>query len=299
MGNSKIKLSREDHVMNSLANTVVIVCLILTLYPLWYCVVYAFNDGVDSIKGGVYFWPRAFTLDNFALVLRNGKFLHAFAVTVARTVLGTILSVSVLMLAAYALFKKNLYFRKFYMMLYVIATYIGGGTIPYYLTLRNLGLLNSFWVYILPGMGVSLYNMMLVQAFMRALPDSLDESAIIDGCGYFRAFLKIILPLCKPVIATMALFAAVGHWNDWYSTAYYTTSESLMTLSTYLTKLIQEEMARLSAQSQAQYSVTKAMLGAEALRYAALVLTIAPIITIYPFCQKYFVKGMLVGAVKA
>lgn len=299
MAKRKIKLSAEDHVMNSIANVIVIICLITTLYPLWYCVVYAFNDGIDSIKGGVYFWPRVPTLDNFALVLRNGKFISAFFVTLARTVLGTVLSVSVLMLASYSLSKKKLYFRNFYKFLYVIASYIGGGTIPYYLTLRNLGLLNSFWVYILPGMGASLYNMMLVQAFMRELPDSLEESAIIDGCGYFKSFLKIIVPLCKPIIATMTLFAAVGHWNDWYSTAYYTTSESLMTLSTYLTKLIQEEMARLNAQSQAQYSVTKAMLGAEALRYAALVLTIAPIITVYPFCQKYFVKGMLVGSVKA
>ena len=294
-----IVLSREDRVVNTIANIFVLFVLVFTLYPLWYCLVIAFNETTDSIIGGIYFWPRKFTVENFVHVIKTAGFVNAVVTSVARTVVGTIFSVTSLMLAAYALSKKDLYFRNFYKALLIFATYVGGGTIPYYLTLRNLHLLNTFWVYVLPAFGIGFFNLMLVQAFMREIPSALEESAMIDGCGYFRSFIQIMIPLCMPVIATMALFAAVGQWNDWFSTQYYTTGKHLMTLAAYLQRLIAEATAKSLELSEKEGAVTKDMLATKYLRYAALIVTIMPIITVYPFAQKYFVKGMLVGSVKA
>jgi len=294
-----IDLTKEDVLVNTIANFFVIVVLIFTLYPMWYCLIIAFNDTADSVTGGIYFWPRKFTVENFVQVIMTDGFVNAVVNSVARTVIGTFLSVASLMMAAYALSKKDLYFRKLYKALLIFATYVGGGTIPYYLTLRNLHLLNTFWVYVLPSIGIGFFNLMLVQAFMREIPDALEESAAIDGCGYFRSFIQIMIPLCSPIIATMALFAAVGQWNDWFSTQYYTTGKELMTLSAYLQRLIAEATAKAINMTNELYSPTKEQLGIKYLRYAALIVTILPIILVYPFCQKYFVKGMLVGSVKA
>ncbi len=293
-----IRLTTEDHVMNGLATFVIVFCFIVTIYPIWYCLVYAFNDGVDSIKGGMYFWPRVPTLDNFATVFKNQNIIRAYGVTIARTVIGTLLSLVVMLMASYALTKQKLYFRKFYTTLFIVSMYFGGGIVPYYLLLLNLKLLNTFWVYILPGLA-GYFNMLLIMAFLRQLPPALEDSAMIDGAGYFRIFCSVIVPLSKPIIATVAMFVAVGHWNDWFSTTYYTTNPKLMTISTYLTKLIQEESARASAQSRMTNSVTKQMLATQALKYASLIITIAPIVTIYPFAQRFFVKGMMVGSIKA
>ena len=293
-----IRLTTEDYVMNALTSAVVILCFIVTLYPLWYCLVYALNDGIDAIKGGLYFWPRVFSLENFQTVVKNQNILNAYAMTVARTVAGTVLSLAVMMAGSYALTKKDLMFRKFYTALFIISMYFGGGIVPYYLLLRDLHLLNTFWVYILPGLA-GYFNMLLIMAFIRQLPSALEDSAMIDGAGPARIFLQIIVPLSKPIIATVAMFVAVGHWNDWFSTAYYTNSPRLMTISTYLTKLIQEEVAKASVASRMENSVSKQMLATQSLKYAALIITILPIITIYPFAQKFFVKGMMVGSVKA
>lgn len=295
-------LTREDHIVNIVANVFVIIVLLFTLYPLWYTVIIALNENTDSLMGGIYFWPRMFTLDNFKQVLTSKNFPTAVFNSVARTVVGTIFSVTSLMMASYALSKsgKNgLYFRNFYKGILIFAAYVSGGTVPYYLTLHNLKLLNTFWVYVLPSIGVGFFNLMLVQAFMREIPEALEESAVIDGCGYFKCFCRIMLPLCTPIIATMALFAAVSQWNDWFSTLYYTSGSKLMTLAAYLRRLIEDAEAKALRLTSEAYSATKETLGIKYLRYAALVTTILPIITVYPFCQKYFVKGMLVGSVKA
>ena len=296
---NKTRLSREDHAVNAVSNFFVLLTLVVTLYPMWYCLIIALNDNIDSIRGGVYLWPRVPTFANILTVVQNKGFLTAFGVSISRTVVGTCFSVASLMMAAYALSKKKLYFRNFYKGLLIFASYVGGGTIPYYLTLRNLHLLNTFWVYVLPSFGIGFFNLMLVQAFMRELPDALEESAIIDGCGYFKSFLRVVMPLCTPIIATMALFSAVGHWNDWFSTNYYTTSPSLVTLAAYLQRLIAQEEGKLRNVADLNYGVDKNMLATKYLRYAALVVTIMPILTVYPFCQKFFVKGMLIGSVKA
>ena len=295
----KMRLSSEDHVVNTISNIFVIVTMVATLYPMWYCLIIALNDNFDSIRGGIYLWPRVPTFDNIRTVVQNKGFLTAFIVTVSRTVVGTVFAVSSLIMASYAMSKKKLYFRNFYKGLLIFASYVGGGTIPYYLTLRNIHLLNTFWVYVLPSFGIGFFNVMLVQAFMRQLPEALEESAIIDGCGYFKSFLQVVMPLCTPIIATMALFAAVGHWNDWFSTNYYTTSPDLVTLAAYLQRLIAQEEGKLRNVADLSYGVDKNMLATKYLRYAALVVTITPILAVYPFCQKYFVKGMLIGSVKA
>jgi len=266
---------------------------------MWYCLIYALNDNMDSISGGLYFWPRVPTLDNIITVVKNENFLYALYNSFARTIIGTVLHILSLMMVSYALSKEQMYFRKFYKGMMIFASYVSGGTIAYYLTLRNLHLLNRFAVYVVPSIGVGFFDIMLVQAFMRELPNALEEAAIIDGCGYFQSFVKVVMPLCTPIIATMALFCAVGHWNDWFSTNYYTQNPKLVTLASYLQRVITDETNKANAKAMAGLGVDRNSLAANYLQYAELVVTISPILIVYPFCQKYLVKGMLVGSVKA
>ncbi|MDR1531146.1 MAG: carbohydrate ABC transporter permease [Clostridiales bacterium] len=295
----KLRLTGEDVAMNAISALAVMAVFVVTLYPVWYCLIYALNDNVDSIKGDLYILPRVFTLENFKTIFRNVNVICSYGVSAARTLLGTLYSLALMMPAAYALTKRGkLRFYKFYTAVFIVSMYFSGGIIPFYLLLMNMRLLNTFWVYILPG-AVGYFNLLLIMAFLRELPSALEDSAMIDGANVFQILIMVVTPLSKPVIATIAMFVAVGHWNDWFSTAYYTTDPNLMTISTYLTKLVQEEQAKASMQSLAQNTVTKQMLAADMLKYACLIATIAPIVMVYPFVQKFLVQGMMVGSIKA
>lgn len=292
----KLGKSKEDRIVNLVTAALCIVVIILTVYPVYYCLIYSFNDGKDAAKQALYLWPRKFTLENYKIVFQNRAIYPAFFMTVLRSVVGTAVAVICMAMAAYALSKDNLKGRKIYMVMGVITLYFSAGVVQSYLLYREMRLLDSFWVYILPNI-YQFYYIILFISFFRELPAALEESAQMDGAGYFTILFKIIIPLSTPVIATVSLFVGVWHWNDWFHPAFFIQKESLMTLPAVLMRAMSLAEAQQTLQKMiavpSQSSTTM-----ESVRYAMLIVSILPITIIYPFVQKFFLKGMMLGAVK-
>lgn len=275
---------------------ILILFVIVTLYPVLNTLAVSLNDGMDTIRGGIYLIPRKFTWQNYLTVLRKDSLKIATVVTVSRTVIGTVVQLFVTAMLAYIVSRKDFVFKKFLTILYVLTMYVNAGLIPGYLLIKNLGLLNSFWVYIIPGM-VSAFNMIVIRTFMNGIPDSLAESAEVDGAGHMRIFIQIILPLCKPVLATVALFIAVGQWNSWFDAMLYNSfNENLTTLQYELMKLL----SSVSSQSGNIDALknTGSMVTPMSVRAATTIVTSIPIICLYPWLQRYFVAGLTIGGVK-
>jgi putative aldouronate transport system permease protein len=294
---SKLKL--KNIVYSLIIGLILTLFVIITVYPIINTLAVSFNEAMDSIRGGVHLWPRKFTLENYKTVLRKETMVTGLYISVLRTILGTILSLAVTALISFVLSRKNFVFAKPISMLFVLTMYINGGLIPTFLLNKSLGLSNNFWVYIIPGL-LSVFNMLVIRTYMNGLPDSLEESAMIDGAGYFTVFLKIIVPLCKPVFATVALFVAVGQWNSWFDTMLYCRmNEHLTTLQYELMKLL-SSVSQLSgdANVSSQTSSSAAQVTTTSIRSAATILTCLPIVALYPFLQRYFVTGLTIGGVK-
>lgn len=275
---------------------ILILFVVVTLYPVLNTLAVSLNDGMDTIRGGIYLIPRKFTWQNYLTVLRKDSLKIATVVTVSRTVIGTVVQLFVTAMLAYIVSRKDFVFKKFLTILYVLTMYVNAGLIPGYLLIKNLGLLNSFWVYIIPGM-VSAFNMIVIRTFMNGIPDSLAESAEVDGAGHMRIFMQIILPLCKPVLATVALFIAVGQWNSWFDAMLYNSfNENLTTLQYELMKLL----SSVSSQSGNIDALknTGSMVTPMSVRAATTIVTSIPIICLYPWLQRYFVAGLTIGGVK-
>ena len=217
---NRIRMSLGDRLFGIVNFAIVTILIIIMVYPFYYCVVLAFNDGVDATYPGIYFWPRVFSLENFKSALSDENVLPAAVVSILRTVLGTGLTVLVTSAFAYSMSKANLRFRNFYLVYLMIPMYFGGGMVPTYILLKDLNLLNNFWVYVIPGM-FSVYYTLIFMASFRELSPALEESAMLDGAGYFRIYFQIVLPLSKPVIAAICVFLAVGHWNSWMDNLLY------------------------------------------------------------------------------
>ena len=273
------------------------------LYPFWNTFVLSFNDSLDSLRGGVYFWPRIFTLDNYQAVLSDSTIYRAYVITILKTVFGTLTSVTFTGMFAYGLSKKKLMFRNFYLTICTITLFFSGGLIPTYLLYRSLGLLDNFMVYIIPGLW-SVGNMLVMKSFFVGLPNALEEAAEIDGCNHLQIFFQIIIPLSMPVISTVALMNAIAHWNGWFDAYIYINNETLYPLQTVLMKIINQSnmiTAMKSGemfQSQTDVSVSSGMVTSEGIKMATMMVTVGPIILVYPFFQKYFVKGMTLGSIK-
>lgn len=278
-------------------NTVfMILFVIMTLYPVLNTLAISFNDGTDALRGGIYLWPRKWTLKNYTTVLQKNNLITGTIVSVARTVIGTVLALFSNAILAFIVSRKRFLFRKQLSLFWVITMYVNGGMIPVFLLYKSLGLTNSFWVYVIPGM-LNAFNMLVIRTYMNGIPDSLEESAQLDGAGYTTIFLKIISPLCKPVYATVALFVAVGQWNSWFDAMLYNRmSDNLTTLQYELMKLLSSvtnQSGSVETMKNAVGTVTPA-----SVRAAATIVTTLPIICLYPFLQKYFVTGMTLGGVK-
>lgn len=295
----KIKSSPSERAVQVIIYILLIALCLTILLPCLNVLALSFNDGKDAAKGGVYLWPRVFTLDNYKQVFEDGKIIKAYVVTLARTTIGTFLSLVITSLAAYALKQKDLPGRKIITMLITFTMLFSGGMIPTYIQYKNLGLIDSFWVLVVPSL-VSVTYLLMMRTHFESIPDSLEESAQLDGCGYFRIYFDIMLPLSKPVIAVVGLYTAVNHWNDWYSGAFYMTSSKLWPVQTVLQQMLSRAMASQKeitsvAQAIAQSNNT---VTSDSLKMAAVIITIAPILTVYPFVQKYFTQGTMLGAVK-
>lgn len=296
------KLNTEDIIIDTIVYLILAIVFISTLYPFYYCFVISFNEGIDASTGGIFFWPRKLTLENYKTVFSNEQLMSGFVVSVMRTVVGTILSLLFTGLFAYGLTYKNLMFKKVYIGFMIFAMYFSGGLIPYYVLLKNLKLLNTFWVYIIPAL-LSPFNAIIMMSFFREIPDSIEESVRIDGANDLIIFFRIIVPISTPVFATIALFNGVGHWNNWFDTAFFTTDRKLRTLSFLLKEIINK--ANLTSMmgpgvSEAERSATYAArtFTAETIRMATMIVVVLPIICIYPFLQRYFVKGIMIGSIK-
>lgn len=270
--------------------------VIITLYPVLNTLAISFNDGTDALRGGIYLWPRKWTLQNYSTVLQRQNLITGAYITVARTVLGTLLALAANAVLAFIVSRKDFLFKRELSLFWVITMYVNGGMIPTFLLYRGLHLTNSFWVYVIPGM-FSAFNMLVIRTYMAGIPDSLEESAQLDGAGYTTIFLKIISPLCKPVYATVALFVAVGQWNSWFDAMLYNRmSSNLTTLQYELMKLLSSvtnQSASAEAMKNAAGTVTPT-----SVRAAATILTMLPIVCLYPFLQRYFVTGLTIGGVK-
>ena len=273
-----------------------ILFVVMTLYPILNTLAISFNEGTDALRGGIYLWPRKWTLKNYITVLQKDDLVTGAYISVARTLLGTVLSLAANAMLAFIVSRKRFLFRKQLSLFWVITMYVNGGMIPTFLLYKNLGLTNSFWVYVVPG-AVSAFNMLVLRTYMNGLPDSLEESAQLDGAGYMQIFLKIISPLCKPVYATVALFVAVGQWNSWFDAMLYNRmSDEYTTLQYELMKLLSSvtnQSSSAEAMKNAAGTVTPTTI-----RAAATIVTMLPIVCLYPFLQRYFVTGLTLGGVK-
>lgn len=298
--NLLINRSREDVIVDITALVVMSAMFILALYPFYYCLVISLNNGTDAARGGIYLWPRVFTLDNYKMVLTNENLMNGFKISTIRTVIGTLSSVFLTGLLSYVLAHRELMFRKVYMSLLIITMFFSGGLIPTFILLKNLGLYNSFLVYIVPGF-ISAFNVVVMMAFFSELPPSLEESAKLDGAGYLDIFFRIIVPVSTPIFATVSLFNAVSHWNNWFDSAFLVSSKQLRTMSYWLMDIINKaNLSSFASNKDVTQSFANAMKSytAESIRMATIIVVIIPIIMVYPFLQKYFVKGIMIGSVK-
>ena len=293
-----IKRSRGTLIFDIINTTFITLICFLCLYPVWYIIVNSFNDAKDAMMGGIYFWPRKFTLDNYATVFRDNSVMQAFKVTFLKTLIGTSLHVFFTAMVAYPLSKRNLVGRKYYMMFGTITLFFSGGLIPTFILYKNLNLLNNFYVYIIPA-AFNFFNLLIFINFFREIPASLEESARIDGARDFKIFMKIILPLSKPVLATIALFSGVYQWNDYFAGLMFMTNRvDLEPIQTYLYRMIAQVSSSLMATGSGSLNIAASNTTSTSIKLSAMVITTVPICCVYPFLQKYFVKGMMVGAVK-
>ncbi len=285
----KRRIGLEPVIFHTLNTLYMLIIILVMVYPFWNTIAVSFNDAQDSLRGGITLWPRKFSLYSYEMVFRNDLMGIAAINSVLRTVIATFLSVFVNSMIAFVLSRKEFLLKKFATAFFMITMYVSAGLIPNYFLMRDLKLINTFWVYVLPGI-VSAFSMIVIKSFMQSLPESLSEAARVDGAGYMRIFVQIILPCCMPVIATVALWAAVGAWNAWFDTFIYASSnEKLTTLQYEMMKLL----SSASDQSFAANTITPT-----SIRAAVTVVASVPILAVYPFLQKYFVKGVTLGAVK-
>lgn len=269
------------------------------IYPFWNTIAVSFNDAQDTLRGGITLLPRVFSTYSYESVFKNKLMGTAAVNSVLRTVISTFLGVLLGSMIAYVLSRRELIGRRFITAYFLVTMYISAGLIPNYFLIKNLGMLNNFAVYIIPGL-VSVYNIIVIKSFMQSLPDSLSEAAMVDGAGHFRCYWQIILPCCKPVLATIALWCAVGAWNQWFDTFLYASGADHLTM-------LQYEMMKLLSSAMQSGRDNSSIFGNEqmantitptSIRAAVTIVASVPILVVYPFMQKYFVKGVTLGATK-
>lgn len=276
---------------------IALVCL-SCLLPLLNTLAVSFSSPKFVAAGQVYFLPKGFTTMSYEFAIKNGKFLQAFGVSVLRCLLGVAINLFMMVTTAYPLSKTNTRFRarNAYMTFYVITMLFGGGLIPYYILVTQLGLMNTIWSLVLP-LSCPVFSMVILMNFMRNLPPEMEEAALIDGAGHFRILFSILLPVLKPALATVGLFAFVYHWNDWFTGALFMHDPKNYPLQTYLQTLL-TNFRDMLRQSGSDYYTLLSRMNEQTGRAAQLFLGLLPILIVYPFLQKYFTKGLVVGSVK-
>ena len=273
-----------------------ILLTLICVFPIWYVLIQSFSAEIVPGKGLLL--PYRFTLSNYERVFRLKGVFPAFGVSISRTLLGTLLTLFSCMLLGYLFTKEKMPFRKFLYRYLIITMYISGGLIPTYLVTKAYGLLNTFWVYVLPS-AVSANYVILIKTYVEQLPSSVEESAMIDGAGVFIVFLRIILPMSLPIMATIAVYASVAQWNSWFDNHIYTfTSKNLTTLQYMLYNYLNEAEKLAKSVELTGQEVAEDVLTPKAVRMTITMITILPVIMFFPFLQRFFIKGITLGAVK-
>ncbi|GIP23899.1 carbohydrate ABC transporter permease [Paenibacillus sp. J22TS3] len=275
------------------------VVLIVTLYPFLNVLAISLNDSTDTVRGGIYLWPRAFTLENYQTIFNYTGLVQGLKISLLRTIVGTVLGLIAASMLAFTLSRVDFRGRKFISTFVALTMYFSGGIVPVYILMRDLNLIGTFWVYILPGL-VSGFNVFIIRSFIDGLPYALQESAKLDGANDFTIYYRIILPLCKPVLATIALFLAVGQWNSWFDTYLYNgTKQQWTTLQYELMKVLQSTQQGGNMVNANDLATQMAHVSPDSIKMAITIVVTVPILLVYPFLQRYFVGGMTLGAVKA
>lgn len=293
------KINKEDIIYNTACGAIFILFTLICIFPFYYLFICTISDPNLVEVGQIIFVPRGLTLFNYKEVMKVQNLGNAAVVTVARTFLGTASSLLCSAYLAYFFTKTDMWGRKFWYRLVVVTMYFSAGMIPEYLNNKMLGLTNTFWIYIIPGL-ISVYNMILIKTSMEATPPELEESAVLDGAGYLTRLFRIMLPLQKPILATVALFSAVWHWNDFFTTQLYITNPKLYTLQFLLyefLKQIRNAQTQIGNATDALGSIGNT-LQPTSIRLTLTAIVTIPIVLVYPFIQKYYVKGIMIGAIK-
>lgn len=280
--------------------TIFILLALICIFPFYYILINSVSANDLVSRGLIHFLPRNIHFNNYVQVFKIRGLFPAFLVSVARTFIGTLFSVASATFLGYAMTKQEFWMRKFWYRFIIVTMYLSAGIIPAYINVKNLGLLNNFWVYVLPALA-SPFNVILAKTYIESIPASLEESAELDGAGYLTRFFYVVLPLAKPIVATIAIFSAVAQWNSFMDTVMYMTKNNFLTLQYILYKYLNEvntlaQMMQNNASTvtnTAQLALTPA-----SIRYTITAITVLPILLVYPFFQRYIVKGVMIGAVK-
>lgn len=287
--------SKSRKVFNVFNVTLFLLINVICLYPLWYILVQSLSDGAKAAHA--IFWPVNFTLENYRMILNRADIGHALLISVLRTVIGTSITVLACMLLGYLFTKQDMPFRKLMYRMLTITMYVSGGLIPTYLVFKSYGINNTFWVYLLPT-AIDAYYVILIKTYVESLPASVEESAMLDGAGVFTIFLRIIMPMSLPIIATIAIYASVGQWNSWFDNHLYCiNNESLETLQYLLYKYMREAQNITNEMREKNPNMT-IKITPRGVRMTITMITTVPILLVYPFLQRYLIKGLLIGAVK-
>lgn len=299
---SAVKESRSDKLFLLCNYIYLTVALVIVLYPLLYIISASISDPKYVASGEMWLLPKGITFEGYVRVFENTNIWIGYKNTIIYTVVGTIVNLIVTLPAAYALSRSDFVGRGFFMAMFMVTMFFGGGLVPSYLLVKDLGMVNSMWALILPG-AASIWNIIVCRTFFQStIPKELQEAAHIDGCTNTRLFIKIVLPLSMPIIAVMALFYGVGHWNSYFSAMIYLNDSSKYPLQLFLRQiLVLQEMAAQGGgaidTSSATAMNTKAEIAA-LVKYAVIIVATLPVIAVYPFLQRYFVQGVMIGSVK-
>lgn len=290
--------STGDILFNVVNYTLLSLLTICTIYPFWNLLAISLNESGDTLRGQVYLWPNVFTLDNYKVVFQNDALLGATLRSITRTVLGTGLSLICSVMLAYTLSRKEFILRKAINWIMILSMYVSGGLIPTYMLIKNIGLTNSFWVYIIPGL-ISVFNVIIIRSYFDQLPDGLIEASRIDGANEFQTLFRIVLPVSMPVLATITLFVSVGHWNSWFDNYMYNTRENLNLLQYELMKILMQSTQQVTSNATGSLAgETLRQITPQSIRATMTIIVTLPILFVYPFLQKYFIQGIMIGAIK-
>ncbi len=296
---NRIHSSKADRIFNILNITLMVLILAVIIYPLWFVVIASFSDSTQVTVGNVLLWPKGFHLTAYQKVFSDSRIMTGYRNTIFYTVVGTFLNVVFTLSLAYPLSRRDFVGRNLIMAILSVTMFFSGGLIPTYLVYKQLKIVNTVWVMILPGL-VNVYNCILMRTFIQGLPYELQEAAMIDGCGIMSLLIRITLPLCKAIIAVMVIYYGVSHWNSYFNALVYISNKKLKPMALVLREILINNTTTASELASAGGAESEMEMQriAEAIKYSVIIVSTFPVLCLYPFAQKYFAKGVMLGAIK-